>query len=302
VLDSESYFRLVSMVMVSAPAWPSFQPPMLLLQRTSVANSLLRAAVTLEQSGSSQPGSARSRTLNEQLRAVEALLGISAAASSRNRVGGNAFRQAVAVPGLAGFLQRHLASLAKAGALDAEEYGNSPYAVALALRLAWEVERAGGGLGAEGGPLGAADRERMMLPQLLGQLDAAAATREGGGVAVGPPFVLILQQCRQLLGLEPMPAAAEQEEPVEEGEWPAGAAVGSTEVWRLDEARPLAEKHCAHCQATASALEASRRKLQLCSGCRAILYCSGDCQRSHWRAHKAECRRVQEEARRVAAA
>jgi hypothetical protein len=100
-----------------------------------------------------------------------------------------------------------------------------------------------------------------------------------------------------------MPAAAEQEEPVEEGERPAGAAVGSTEVWRLGEARPPAEKQCTHCQATASAVEASRRKLQLCSGCRASwYYCSRDCQRSDWHAHKAVCRRAQEEARRASAA
>jgi hypothetical protein len=194
-------------------------------------------------------------------------------------------------------MQRRLAGLAKAGAVALAGEGlagKDRHAVEVALGLAWQVERAGGGLGVDGGPLGPADRQRMKLPQLLGQLDAAAA-REGGGSAAGP-LALMLEQCRQLLGLQPMPEAAEQDE----GEWPAGAA-GGIQVWHLGEARPMEEKHCARCQATASAVAAAGGKLQLCSGCRTSCYCSRDCQRADWRAHKAVCRRVQEEVSRAAA-
>jgi hypothetical protein len=280
---------LVSMVMLAWDASP--------LQRTSMANSLLRAAVNLEQHGSRQRFFWRSKVVNEQLRAVDTLLGTSAS-FSRTRVGGSAFRQAVAVPGLAGFLQRRLASLVKAGAValaGEDMQGKDRHAVKVALGLAWEVERAGAGMGAEGGPLGAADRQRMKLPQLLGQLDAAAAHERGGDAAVGRPLDVMLEQCRQLLGLQPLPAAEQGED-----ERPAGA-VGGIQVWHLGEARPMVERHCAHCQATASAVDAAGGKLQLCSGCRASWYCSRDCQRSDWRAHKAVCRRVQEEARRARA-
>ena len=36
--------------------------------------------------------------------------------------------------------------------------------------------------------------------------------------------------------------------------------------------------------------------LRRCGGCRAVRYCSPACSRAHWRAHKAECRRLQAEA------
>lgn len=31
-------------------------------------------------------------------------------------------------------------------------------------------------------------------------------------------------------------------------------------------------------------------KLQMCAGCEMVCYCGGECQRSHWALHKAECR------------
>ena len=40
--------------------------------------------------------------------------------------------------------------------------------------------------------------------------------------------------------------------------------------------------------------------LRRCGGCRAVCYCSQSCSSAHWRAHKAECRRMQAE--RAAAA
>ncbi|PRW60540.1 histone-lysine N-methyltransferase SET domain containing [Chlorella sorokiniana] len=37
----------------------------------------------------------------------------------------------------------------------------------------------------------------------------------------------------------------------------------------------------------------STENLRKCSGCHAVRYCSEACSRAHWRAHKAECRRLQ---------
>ena len=37
--------------------------------------------------------------------------------------------------------------------------------------------------------------------------------------------------------------------------------------------------------------------LRRCGGCAAVRYCSEACSRAHWRAHKAECRRLQAEQR-----
>ena len=37
------------------------------------------------------------------------------------------------------------------------------------------------------------------------------------------------------------------------------------------------------------------RGLKRCSGCGAVRYCSAKCSKAHWRAHKAECRRLQAE-------
>ena len=37
------------------------------------------------------------------------------------------------------------------------------------------------------------------------------------------------------------------------------------------------------------------RGLKRCGGCGTVRYCSPECSRAHWRAHKAECRRLQAE-------
>ena len=57
-----------------------------------------------------------------------------------------------------------------------------------------------------------------------------------------------------------------------------------------------AERRCAAC----GVAEAPGHLLQKCAGCVKERYCSLDCQRGHWAAHKAECRR--ERQRRQAAA
>ena len=41
--------------------------------------------------------------------------------------------------------------------------------------------------------------------------------------------------------------------------------------------------------------------LKRCSGCHAVRYCSVECSRAHWRAHKTECWRLQAEAEAAAA-
>lgn len=51
---------------------------------------------------------------------------------------------------------------------------------------------------------------------------------------------------------------------------------------------------CAHCQATT--------QVKRCSGCFQVFYCSKLCQRSHWRLHKQQCRKLQKTASRDDAA
>ena len=47
-----------------------------------------------------------------------------------------------------------------------------------------------------------------------------------------------------------------------------------------------AERECARCGASSA-----QSRLKLCSGCRAVRYCSAACQQAHWRAaHRAECK------------
>ncbi len=51
---------------------------------------------------------------------------------------------------------------------------------------------------------------------------------------------------------------------------------------------------CAFCEATGSSV-----KLNTCAGCGLVKYCSREHQRSHWKTHKADCRKpgtAQEEA------
>ena len=42
--------------------------------------------------------------------------------------------------------------------------------------------------------------------------------------------------------------------------------------------------------------------LRLCGGCGTVRYCSEACSRAHWRAHRADCRRLQAEQAAAAAA
>ena len=53
--------------------------------------------------------------------------------------------------------------------------------------------------------------------------------------------------------------------------------------------RPPAPRVCANpdCGATGG--------LRRCAGCATVRYCSKECARAHWRARKAECRRLQAE-------
>lgn len=45
-------------------------------------------------------------------------------------------------------------------------------------------------------------------------------------------------------------------------------------------------KRCANCGATEG-------KLLKCKGCRAVYFCSADCQKANWQSHKAACKEVQ---------
>ncbi|KAK0716180.1 hypothetical protein B0H67DRAFT_582541 [Lasiosphaeris hirsuta] len=47
---------------------------------------------------------------------------------------------------------------------------------------------------------------------------------------------------------------------------------------------------CRHCGLD-RAKDGIDLKLLLCGGCRKVKYCSKDCQRAGWRAHKSECKK-----------
>jgi len=55
---------------------------------------------------------------------------------------------------------------------------------------------------------------------------------------------------------------------------------------RWEATRPVRRSRaCATCGAAASA------QMLQCSTCKTVPYCSRDCQREHWRTHKAKCQR-----------
>ena len=54
------------------------------------------------------------------------------------------------------------------------------------------------------------------------------------------------------------------------------------------EAAPASSRTCAN-----PSCGASGAGLRRCADCGSVLYCSAACQRAHWKAHKAECRRLQ---------
>ena len=44
---------------------------------------------------------------------------------------------------------------------------------------------------------------------------------------------------------------------------------------------------CAYCMAHEGNL-----KLRKCAQCRAVVYCSAECQKKHWKVHKQQCKRL----------
>ena len=77
---------------------------------------------------------------------------------------------------------------------------------------------------------------------------------------------------------------------------PNGAVDVAATLQRLRDAFPAAPPGptCAACRATG--------KLRRCAGCRTTLYCSTECQRADWRAHKRACRQAQAQVPAPAAA
>ena len=72
----------------------------------------------------------------------------------------------------------------------------------------------------------------------------------------------------------------------------SGSSTGRSSV----EAAPAAVEGAAHPPRTCAAPGCgATRGLKRCGGCGTVRYCSVECSRAHWRAHKAECRRVQAE-------
>lgn len=49
-------------------------------------------------------------------------------------------------------------------------------------------------------------------------------------------------------------------------------------------------RKCAACNKYEPSVASAATKLRTCAGCRAVRYCSADCQHAHWPLHKAACR------------
>jgi hypothetical protein len=92
-----------------------------------------------------------------------------------------------------------------------------------------------------------------------------------GGVWPGPP--------RGWTGVLPGPS----KRPVRRVPFRVEAESGAAAAVPAAAAAPAAAAGCAQCGRTAG-------KLMLCKRCRAASYCSGDCQKLHYPAHKAGCR------------
>ena len=68
------------------------------------------------------------------------------------------------------------------------------------------------------------------------------------------------------------------------------AAASSQQAGVSASASAAAPAACAACGRSAGE---GGRKLRKCKGCRSVAYCSTDCQKTHWRRHKAACQAAQ---------
>jgi hypothetical protein len=59
-------------------------------------------------------------------------------------------------------------------------------------------------------------------------------------------------------------------------------------------AAEVESRECAQCGG-------HHKELQVCSGCMVTKYCGTMCQNAHWKDHKRECKRVQQERQAVGA-
>ena len=117
--------------------------------------------------------------------------------------------------------------------------------------------------------------QRSCLALLAGAVPAVECCRESRSDNVSKAARDLLKAMHAALSGEP--AAS-----------PSVASTGSQHAAAADTpSSPAAPRVCANpgCGAT--------RGLRRCSACRTVLYCSEACSRTHWREHKAECRRVQ---------
>lgn len=129
------------------------------------------------------------------------------------------------------------------------------------------------------------------------QLAEAEAVGHSFGVPMMPHSLLDLIRERASAAAEAgasvVPAEAAADAALAEEAQLAAVEAPATEA-AVEE--PL-ELRCASC----GAAPVPGRKLRKCGGCMMVRYCSTDCQRDHWAAHKEACRREQQRRQQAAA-
>ncbi len=63
------------------------------------------------------------------------------------------------------------------------------------------------------------------------------------------------------------------------------------EVEPPSELQEFTERKCRNCGRSENDLK-DDEKMRLCSGCKSVCYCSGNCQKTDWKFHKSDCKRV----------
>ena len=89
---------------------------------------------------------------------------------------------------------------------------------------------------------------------------------------------------RKVAEMGPLPIGNDRD-----GYRPAGRAQTAKEIIRSRRKGTEAWRSCNMCEKTENAL---RKKLSACASCGRAWYCSRECQKSHWKSHKAFCKNI----------